>query len=521
MRGLSKAAALLSSVYSAVASSVEGSILDGQGNGPDYVIKYNESEASVVFRVSEPIAPGLAIPPLKFLVGSTKEPCGDSNIRLNSQSLSTEWDENHGLGSDFLEAFRFLPNIFTTWHIDCLYEDGSSVRELADGKDPVQVARFGIYNHNKGRTEAAGFAVSFRSTRKPEILRLVPVWTDNSDILNHPDIWRTPSLPATPGHTRPDEAEHGTDTIKQEPPIKYQQTSLSAHLKNLQATLGTTYQRARKTFESWCSTTKHNALESTHNDAPSPIQDPITTTSTIGASGTNPHALPTRSASPEAATTNSVSDSSPHTGVKIFGLVLILSSLIVWVILRLRDPRVRADRAARREERRNKRLYARAARQHKWKRWFCSWRHRNHRCTPVSTWDEKRARVVEQEEVLEEVMKSGIRRLRNAQRVGGSINAAEQGRSIYVYDSDDSRRRSRETLPGYESEGTQPPSYETDVECEITGVADGFRCILADRDYSPDSSVISTSPRTSRDDRSSIFEKDIEPLSLGSAVVEV
>lgn len=207
--------------------------------------------------------------------------------------------------------------------------------------------------------------------------------------------------------------------------------------------------------------------------------------------------------------------------MKMFGLILVLSSLCIWIFLRLRDPRLQADRAARREERRNKRLYRQAAREHKLKRWFCSWRHRGHQCTPISTWDEKRARVLQQEDILEEVMKEDIRKLRNVHRAENRMDAAERGRSIYVYDSDDSRRRSRETLPGYESDGTQPPSYEHGVDGAVTRVADGFRYIPADREDTPESSVISTSPRISRDDRDSEFGKDFEPLNLGKIVLAV
>lgn len=127
--------------------------------------------------------------------------------------------------------------------------------------------------------------------------------------------------------------------------------------------------------------------------------------------------------------------------------------------------------------------------------------------------------MVEQEEVLEEVMKADIRKLRKHHSTENNISAAEQGRSIYVYDSDDTRQRSRETLPGYESECTQPPSYDTGAEGEIRRVADGFRYIPADREDTPDSSVISTSPRTSRDERDSDFGKDFEPLTLGATAV--
>lgn len=63
------------------------------------------------------------------------------------------------------------------------------------------------------------------------------------------------------------------------------------------------------------------------------------------------------------------------------------------------------------------------------------------------------------------------------------------------------------TLPGYESEGTQPPGYATG------------------EDISPDSSVVSTSPRISRDgmgglgSEDGLWGKDIERLDLGPGVV--
>ncbi|KAL8727317.1 MAG: hypothetical protein Q9181_005749 [Wetmoreana brouardii] len=527
MRGLSKAAILLSSVY-ASASANPQSREEESAEVPDYILKYNESEASVVFQIAEPIAPGVALPPLKFRVGSTIEPCGESNLRLDGQKLPLEWDGGHGLGSDFLDAFRFLPNIFTTWYISCLDGTPSSISEGPNGKDPIQVAQFGIYNHNNDRTEAAGFAVSFRSSN-PEILRLVPVWTEYSDIVASPEVWRTSSITVPRFSHDPESQSSAQDVERSErffPLIlRKKQKSLKAHLRQVQTFLGTTFERARQTFQSWCPTHKQSQtlLGTSHEDTAFPVQfqSDNTVSPTIEVSGTKPHALPTRLASPDLAFTNPTPEDWNYTGLKIFGLVLILFSLFTWVFLRLRDPRLRADRAARREERRNKRLYRQAARQHKLKRWFCSWRHRGHRCTPVGTWDEKRARVLQQEEILEEVMKEDIRKIRDRHRAENYMDAAERGRSVYAYDSDDSRRRSRETLPGYESEGTQPPSYDVDVNGSVTRVADGFRYIPADREDSPESSVISTSPRTSRDDRDSEFGKDFEPLNLGTTVVAV
>ena len=195
--------------------------------------------------------------------------------------------------------------------------------------------------------------------------------------------------------------------------------------------------------------------------------------------------------------------------VKTVGLVIILVALFGWFYRWLRDPRRRADRAARREERRRRCLYRRAARIQQLRnlfgairRQFCPLPH------TVRNWDEKQALVLEQEEVLETVMKAEIRALRQAYRDGSGVFAAEEGRNNYIYDIDSrsERRRSMTTLPGYESEGTQPPGYESDA-VSVNGPS--FLYTPVDSEDTPDSSVISTSPRISRDGRDSDFGKEV------------
>ena len=61
------------------------------------------------------------------------------------------------------------------------------------------------------------------------------------------------------------------------------------------------------------------------------------------------------------------------------------------------------------------------------------------------------------------------------------------------------------TLPGYESEGSQPPPYAFD---------EGRRASVVE--FTSDSSVVSTSPRISRDGTSSDFEEKIEDINLES-----
>lgn len=207
--------------------------------------------------------------------------------------------------------------------------------------------------------------------------------------------------------------------------------------------------------------------------------------------------------------------------LKLFGIFLIFSSCIIWVSLRCCNPRRRAEFYARQEERRNRKLYRRAAREYKVKKWFWEFRIR-HGLAPalVISHNEKQTRVMTQEEILEDVMTNDIRALRNAHRVVSSITAAEEGRSGCVYESTDSeRRRSVSTLPGYESEGSQPPTYE-DVDCNLNGptVVDGFRYTPAEfNEFTSNSSVISTSPRISRDGSSSDFDEKIEPIYLAES----
>ena len=124
-------------------------------------------------------------------------------------------------------------------------------------------------------------------------------------------------------------------------------------------------------------------------------------------------------------------------------------------------------------------------------------------------WDEKWCRVFQQEEILEAVMKDEIRTLRQPYGGESSIQAAEEGRSDFE-DLDgrfDRRRSIATTLPGYESEGTLPPAYDS----EVVSVVDGFRYTPSDSANTPDSSVISTSPRISRDGRDSEFGKESIP----------
>lgn len=214
--------------------------------------------------------------------------------------------------------------------------------------------------------------------------------------------------------------------------------------------------------------------------------------------------------------------------LKLFGLGLIVLSCLAWLVLRCRDPRRRVDCATRREERRNKRMYRRAAQKQAFENWLRSARLKfkavrfRYGFAPQAalSWNEKQGRVSAQEAVLEDVMADDIRALRNAHRVVSSITAAEEGRHGFVYEAEGSeRQRSVSTLPGYESEGSLPPSYDdTGDSYDGTAAVNGLRYNSVDAEFTPDSSVISTSPRLSRDGTNSEFDEKFEQISLEASV---
>jgi hypothetical protein len=199
--------------------------------------------------------------------------------------------------------------------------------------------------------------------------------------------------------------------------------------------------------------------------------------------------------------------------------------------------RTRAERAAAREERINARAYRRAARQHAWSTWWRSgwrgnWARRDNE--RIADYEEKRALIAGQENVLEDAMQEEIRQLRAAHDVVNDlVRDAEEGRVInhappYVYQRDHphapgsplsttstypptslpeipSRPLSRtESLPSYRSDTpTEPPGYDSDQDMSEI-VANGFHQYAAtsttsdvSSHWTPDSSVVDVSPRPS------------------------
>lgn len=278
----------------------------------------------------------------------------------------------------------------------------------------------------------------------------------------------------------------------------------------------------------------------------------------ISSDATVPHApLPTRSAAPSPSATASAhhaSSSAPsqdendtHQGAPrvpsadsslVIALEVVLGVLCCGCLAavirhRCSSPRTRAERAAAREERRNKRAYQCAARKLAWHNW---WRGSRRDQQRIEDYEEKRSLIQNQESILEDAMQEEIRQLRAAHSVVNDIVQAEEGRGVsygpHVHchcaqpipqapysplstastypptsiPEMPSRPLSRtDSLPGYRSDtSTAPPEYESDEDLS-EAVANGFRnyahstASSASSRWTPDSSVVDVSPRPSAD----------------------
>lgn len=175
-----------------------------------------------------------------------------------------------------------------------------------------------------------------------------------------------------------------------------------------------------------------------------------------------------------------------------------------------RNDKRKQERAARREECRNRAAYRRAAMQHRWTQWWSQFR----RPESTSDYEEKRARILGQESALEDVMQSEISDLRRAHEMVGDLMRAEEGRQRLHHEANfgspstanfyphtlnrentEERRSNEVSLPLYQP---PPPSYDQELEGEIT-VVDGFNYTPSATDSTPESSVVDCNLRMSFD----------------------
>ena len=407
--------------------------------------------------------------------------------------------------------------------------DGSN----SSGQDVVHVLSIRFFDGVRRE-----FTVSYKQLGRPAILRFAPKY-HSIDLALDPVLanrWRRPSVDFDPDVL----ANAGKDDASTYGLLNQGQKGLGAGLSAIKASLTSCI---KKVVSVLCPQSKGESSDVKNPSTGSPKVSPdrllelhptfqgqtASTTEGSGSTSTSPSfsAAETRSltSAESLPTSTSYTTTAPPSQISInvhllkaFGLALIVVSCLVWLVLSCRDPRHRVDCAARREERRTKRMYRRAAQKQAFENWLRNvhlkvraFRFRYGFAPQAAiTWNEKCIRVNAQEAVLEEVMADDIRALRNAHRVVSSITAAEEGRHDFAYQSQGSeRRRSVSTLPGYESDGSLPPSYD-----EETAVVNGFQYNHVDAEFTSDSSVISTSPRISRDGTNSDFDEKFEQISL-------
>ena len=447
--------------------------------------------------------------------------------------------------------------------IDQVAENGGFIDQNA-----AQV--LSIQFENSQPAMRAGFSVSYRQLHRPRIVQFDPHPKTLDDILDHATFWITQSQDASLSKTEdydeeymgyvdaPQKSLHFPEMLAHL--IKWEldtvKNAASKAAKACQHKFPGIHQTLHKIHKmlksSWCKEEQNSSSKNSTSGSPSPISlDTIPATSQQSRLDTSAITKPSDStdrklshtSSPAATQTRSLSSSSSSTSqpsnsfsfpeasdssqlvrpidpsdtrlhyTKVLGIVVILACFLTWLIKRIRDPRRRADRLARQEERRNRCLYRRAARIQRVRNLVQRFQRSYRRAFRIDDrLDEKYTRVLAQEEMLGDVMKDEIGAIISTDGLEYDVSAAEEGRNSYIYDPGPSRlaferRRSVATLPGYESEGTQPPGYE---ESRMRTV-DGFRYRpTIESEDTPDSSVISTSPRISRDGRDSDFEKEPE-----------
>lgn len=468
-----------------------------------------------------------------FRVLRAERPCGTNNLWLNNQPLFSNWSGINAQGGQLLEAIGETreagKDFYVSWNITCLFDALLEDEASSQSEDVAQVLKLKI--HGLGPEEDdLGFTVSYKQLGAPAILRLSPEVEHLEAANGHAESWRNPSILLGPTSTSWDDTITDDATIisngglpeDQSPKVEGPSSGEDSGCRRLQCTLKWTLEQAgdamRKMGDSLKSGTSHRWSASASDpishdelDADDSSSDPIPSThhntSRNDPSPSHPTSLPnspTFSPNPiEAPPANPQRTDQVLRAVKITSLILVLVSLCVILAAHLMHPRRRVDRAASREERRNRRLYKSAARRQKWRNWVGKFRRRD-RSPTAATWEEKQAALAQRGGTENaEVMHTGIAELRSAHAIVSDLVRAEEGRGVHIPELDGrERRRGRRrgsSLPGYESEESGPPAYDDDKVFVVDRVAflDGFHYSRAGVEDTPDSSVIETSPRMS------------------------
>lgn len=425
-------------------------------------------------------------------------------------------------------------DFYVSWNITCLFDALVEDRASSLGEDVAQVLKLKI--HGLGPEEDdLGFTVSYKQLGAPAILRLSPE-VEHLEVANgHAESWRNPSILLGPTSAPLDDtikddattAATGGVREPESPCIEGPPSEDASGCRGLQCTFQWTLNKASNALRKMCpfrsgtSTRVHCQSEPVSDsifhdelDVGDLSSDHLSSThhnkSRNDPSASFPTSLPTSATF--SSTPTEVSPAKPQRtdqvlrAVKVTSLIIILVSLSVILAAHLMHPRRRVDRAASREERRNKRLYRCAARRQKWRNWVGKFRRRDRPPTGGSWGEKHTADGLTEREGSEtaEVMHTGIGELRDAHTIVSDLVRAEEGRGLHISELDGREirrgRRRGSNLSGYESEESGPPAYDDKVFV-IDGVAfvDGFHYLPAGIgiEDTPDSSVIETSPRIS------------------------
>jgi len=211
-----------------------------------------------------------------------------------------------------------------------------------------------------------------------------------------------------------------------------------------------------------------------------------------------------------------------HLTLAVVSLILLglVGGLTYRIVRFCRDPRRRAELAARREERYTKRLYRKAACQYAWRKWW-----RQFKLQATGDYEEKREMILEEEGISQDTLQRQILTLSDATDLVRNLIAAEEGRvqaehralparyqstpqSPYTspsYHAVVGSSRMSESLPPYPP---PPPGYEERLEGEVT-VVHGFSSSASTTDDATESSIVDCSPRLSFETgRSTILTRD-------------